>query len=184
MYNVKEKYQHLSPDEIRKAYESNASNVAVGCLNLSGDINIGMMIRSSTIYSVKEFFIIGRKKYDKRSSVGTNHHIAMNFIRASEGISNEFLNIDRIREFLLAKMEEYTIIFIEQHQKSIKLPNIHSIKMDKPPLFIFGNEADGIPVELLEMNNTYSVEIPQSGIGRSLNVACACSIVLYEWFRE
>jgi hypothetical protein len=41
LWNVKADLQHLTPDEIQQFYIDHANTTAVGCLNLSGDINIG-----------------------------------------------------------------------------------------------------------------------------------------------
>ena len=181
--NVLNDYQNLSVDEIKELYAKISSDVAVGCINLSGDCNIGMMIRSSSIFGVGKFYILGRKFYDRRSSVGTQNHIPVVKIYTMLGNHSETLNINEVINELKKLQDTYTIVFIEQSEKSIQLSDIHTIKMDKPPLFIFGNESSGIPIEILNMELTICIEIKQRGIGRSLNVSTACGIVLYEWFR-
>jgi tRNA G18 (ribose-2'-O)-methylase SpoU len=52
-----------------------------------------------------------------------------------------------------------------------------------PPLFIFGEEGCGIPKSILDHCNHHGmiVEIPQFGSVRSLNVASAASIVMYDY---
>ena len=52
-----------------------------------------------------------------------------------------------------------------------------------PVLVVFGHEVEGLPVEILERCET-RVRIPMAGIKRSLNVATAGGVVLYELFRQ
>ncbi len=52
-----------------------------------------------------------------------------------------------------------------------------------PVCVLFGNEVEGLRPELLEMANTH-VRIPMLGQKRSLNVATAGGVVLYELFRK
>ncbi len=46
-WNVAAEFQHLDPSEHLSLYESVSDQSAVACINLSGDINIGMMIRTA-----------------------------------------------------------------------------------------------------------------------------------------
>lgn len=50
--------------------------------------------------------------------------------------------------------------------------------------FVFGKETKGLPAELLQRNEDRCVTIPQFGPVRSLNVATAVSIALYEAIRQ
>ena len=52
-----------------------------------------------------------------------------------------------------------------------------------PVLLVFGHEVDGLPDEILHRCDT-RVRIPMAGIKRSLNVATAGGVVLYELFRQ
>lgn len=183
MWNVRTDLQHMSPDEIKTLYSEHSNSVAVGCLNLSGDINIGIMMRTASLFAVGRFYILGRKYYDRRSSVGTQHHIPVERIYVMKGRDNEFLDEDSALETLISLQQHYTIVFVEQSPQSVPLKEIHSIPFKNPPLFLFGSESNGIPPKLLGLPNTHCVVIPQPGIGRSHNVSIACGIVLYEWFR-
>ncbi len=52
-----------------------------------------------------------------------------------------------------------------------------------PVLVIFGHEVDGLPREIVDLCDT-RVRIPMVGTKRSLNVATAGGVVLYELFRK
>ena len=72
----------------------------------------------------------------------------------------------------------YTPVCIEQGGENIK-----ECKFPEKPCFIFGNEGDGIPDEILN-SCRYKIEIPQFGVLRSLNVSTAAGIVMYEYTRN
>jgi 23S rRNA (guanosine2251-2'-O)-methyltransferase len=52
-----------------------------------------------------------------------------------------------------------------------------------PVLVVFGHEVEGLPAELVQRCET-RVRIPMVGTKRSLNVATAGGVVLYELFRR
>jgi len=52
-----------------------------------------------------------------------------------------------------------------------------------PVLVVFGHEVDGLPADIVKRCDT-RVRIPMVGAKRSLNVATAGGVVLYELFRK
>jgi len=70
-YNVKDALSHLGVKALADLYTSSiADEVQVICLNLSGDINIGGIIRTASLFGVGKVHLLGRKRYDKRGAVG------------------------------------------------------------------------------------------------------------------
>jgi TrmH family RNA methyltransferase len=51
------------------------------------------------------------------------------------------------------------------------------------PAFVFGNEAHGLPTEVLEAAD-HRVRVPQAGRAESLNLAAAATVCLFEWVRR
>jgi signal transduction histidine kinase len=51
------------------------------------------------------------------------------------------------------------------------------------PAFVFGNEANGLPAEILDAADR-RVRVPQPGRAESLNLAAAATICLFEWVRR
>lgn len=52
-----------------------------------------------------------------------------------------------------------------------------------PVLVVFGHEVDGLPADIVQRCDT-RVRIPMVGMKRSLNVATAGGVVMYELFRK
>ncbi len=46
---------------------------------------------------------------------------------------------------------------------------------------IFGNEVDGVQLDVTRAHNIPELELPQFGVKQSLNVATAASIAIYHW---
>ena len=51
-------------------------------------------------------------------------------------------------------------------------------------VLVFGNETDGMPAKILEKHPELCYRIPMQGTMRSLNLANAVSVVLYEGLRQ
>lgn len=184
-YNVPDEYQHMNVDDLQKLYIENSIPAKICLLNLTGDMNIGMIIRTSACFAFSEVIIVGRRKFDSRTAVGTSHYIPIRYVRATTGHHSEELDNNQILELLSELSQTHQIVFIEQSDMSIDLQTMNEF-LDKklPPVFVFGTEATGIPKEVLDFEPSICVQIPQSSsIGRSLNVAIAHSMVVWEYSR-
>ncbi len=60
----------------------------------------------------------------------------------------------------------------------------YDIQYQKKDWLVFGKETKGLPPEIIHQNKSQSVTIPQSGPVRSLNLATAVAISIYEGFRQ
>jgi tRNA G18 (ribose-2'-O)-methylase SpoU len=78
----------------------------------------------------------------------------------------------------LLKKEGYQIIAVEQIPQSIPLMHCRQYLTSRFAL-VFGNEIHGISGDILEQADLL-LEIPQFGIKKSLNVAVAAGIVIWE----
>ena len=54
----------------------------------------------------------------------------------------------------------------------------------KNSVLVFGNETDGMPARIVEKHRARCYRIPTAGEGRTLNLANAVSVVLYEGLRQ
>ena len=72
------------------------------------------------------------------------------------------------------------ILGIEQATTSVILTEF---KFPLKSILLLGKEKEGVPADLL-LACDYIVEIPQSGMIKSLNVHVSGALVLYEYFRQ
>jgi tRNA G18 (ribose-2'-O)-methylase SpoU len=152
--------------------------------NLTGEMNIGMIIRTASVMGCSKVYVIGRKKFDKRFTVGAEHYIDIEYI--TEGVSGADHN-KTIQEFDISTFcEERDIhpILVEQGGENIEEVSFREyISEGKTPCFVFGSESNGLPEHILKLNYPM-VSIPQLGAMRSLNVSNAASIVIYDYIKK
>ena len=142
-----------------------------------------MMIRSACLFGAEKFYIFGRKKYDKRSTVGAENYIDIVQyaydapIGADESILYDLLEL---------KLENnYDMILCEQGGYEINSIQYENLKNRiKNPLFLFGSESFGIPRSIMRNPNFHKVSIPQRGVLRSFNVSAAMNIVAWDYISE
>lgn len=187
-YNVSEKYQKFEPADIKQIYQYQANPAEIACLNIGYNLNIGTIVRTSSLFAVNKIHIIGCRNYDRRGAVGMQNYLPVLFHKASKFEANstdQIFDIASAEKTLISLSKTHTLVYIEQSSKRIDLKNMNRelSKCKNPPIFVVGSESFGIPLELMNLASL-CVEIPQAGVGRSHNVSNALSIVLWEYFRD
>ena len=169
--NVIDRYKNWSTESIRRDLQRTANPFAVCMEHWQGDFNISTLIRNANAFNAKKVCYLGKKKYDRRGTVGTHHYVNIDYL----GISySSLVNLKN----------EYTIVAIDNN-----VPNTHKLgefdwnMLEKPPLMVFGEEGVGLTDEVLKIAD-YSVEIPQYGSVRSLNVGTSSGIVMYDFVQS
>jgi tRNA G18 (ribose-2'-O)-methylase SpoU len=165
-FNVADHFKHLSLDQVQQFQRKNSLPYAAAALNLSGSLNLGMMIRTAVIFGCEKFFVVGKKRYDRRSTVGAHNYIDIKFIETDP--------FDKPFDVLQEIEEEYEPMIVEQEGYDINCEKFGYSW--KKPCFLFGEENRGVPKEMLISNKIYSID--QVGVLRSLNVSATCAIVL------
>jgi TrmH family RNA methyltransferase len=61
--------------------------------------------------------------------------------------------------------------------------DLFEAELPRSSAFVFGNEAHGLPAEILEAADR-RVRVPQAGRAESLNLAAAATVCLFEWVRR
>lgn len=148
---------------------------AVGIINVTGDLNVGMIIRTASLLGAEAVHIFGRKKFDKRSTVGAEHYIDIRQYVYDDPLmtaENEIL-------VELANMP-YKPILVEQGGTPIG--NYLYDTVDEKPIFIFGSESHGIPQFICD-SIPDRISIPQRGVLRSFNVSAAMAIVCFDYIK-
>lgn len=184
-FNVHKRYDHLTVPELQEVCKNDRNPFAVCALSVTGDLNIGSMIRTASLYGAEKFYIFGRRKYDRRGVVGANNYIE---VKAIDGLvkeaSGEMIGFDRNLFFATMISEGCTPIFVEQGGAILgRFSWSHYLRGITNPCLIFGNENRGIPDNILSMQKiggSFTVSIPQCGVIRSHNVSVASGIVMHD----
>lgn len=164
--NVIDEFKDLDNEEIKRRIQDRSNGFAVLMAHITGDFNIGTVLRSANSHGVKDFFYFGRKKFDRRGCVGVHNYTQMQFV-------NDLNEVERIKK-------DYSLVALENNITGVvSLPDFNW-QLDKLPCIVVGEECNGIPQEILELCDAF-VEIPSFGSVRSMNVGAAASIAMYDY---
>lgn len=180
MFNVHDEFKNNSVEQNVEICNRDRLKFSVGCINITGELNIGMMVRSACLFGAENFYIFGRKKFDKRSTVGAEKYINIvqyvfdDPIHADESILNQLT------------LMNHDIILCETGGEVLGKDNWTYDKNNPPvqhPLFLFGSESHGIPEKV---SNAFDrkISIPQRGVMRSFNVSAAMNIIVWDYCKE
>jgi tRNA G18 (ribose-2'-O)-methylase SpoU len=179
-WNVRDDLKGKTVEEIRENQPKN--HFSVGFVNIDGGLNIGSMIRSATIFGADKVFLIGRKRYDKRSTVGAHNYIDIDYVECDPTTE---LGSDQLINYIYEN--NYNPIAIEQGGRNIDdyRAGVYPPVMSQlfRPCFLFGSEGEGLP-SLVTSKAASVYAIKQFGVMRSLNVSAAAAIVMYEYMRK
>lgn len=168
--NVHDNLKSSTVEEIKDFYTDNSITAAVGMTHVSGDFNLGNVIRSANFFGFKEvFYVGGKRQFDRRSCVGTHNYIPVNFSKSEEEFVDEIAG-------------KYTLVCVENNiekfnYKTRSIYNEGVFITLYSPLFLFGEEQMGISEFLLE-KCCYILTIPAFGTVRSMNVGSCAAIVM------
>lgn len=174
-YNVHTPLQNLPVDKLKTISEKLSLPLGLMLFNLNGDMNVGMAIRTAVILGCSDVYVIGRRKYDRRPEVGAKNYIQ---IHRHQSIESNFFADNKLLPILV----EQGGTPLEAFSFKSYLPK--AIPAGWKVVFVVGSESHGLPKQLLQALHAPIVTISQYGILRSLNVAIAASILLYEYTRQ
>lgn len=160
--NVIDEYKGLPNEEIVRLVQAKSLPFGICMQHLEGDYNLGTVLRNANGFGAREFFYLGgRKQWDRRSSMGTQHYTKMQFLR----------DVEDLRKL----KDRYRFICVEN---GVGGKDISKHKWEPNSLLIFGEASRGVLPEVIEMSDAI-VEIAQYGSVRSINVGTASGIAMH-----
>ena len=177
--NVHDHLKGHSVEELRALCDQDRSPFGVCILNITGELNVGTIVRNALLTGAQKVAILGRRKYDKRGTVGSENYIDVERIDTlnKDGLT---INVDMFWSWM--KDNNFTPIFCEQGGIPLTMVDWTEWVSDmspRNPCLVFGNENRGVQNDILNDERGYIVSIPQKGCIRSYNVASASGIVMY-----
>lgn len=163
--NVIDHYKLVHDELIRGDLDKKRTDLVLIAENWGYDFNLGTLIRNSNAFVAKCVYIVGRRQYDRRGTVGTYHY---------EHVTFEPELGPLVRQL---KSEGYRIVVMDNIQGA---SSVQEHEWDRKTAIIFGQEGLGVTPEALDLADSV-VFIPQLGSVRSLNVATASGIAIYDY---
>jgi len=175
-FNVADVYKNNSYQKNVEICRKDRLPFSVGTINITGELNVGMMIRSACLFGAEKFYTFGRKKYDKRSTVG-----AENYLDIVQYTYDDPMTADESILYDLKQLQnKHQIILCETDGSELGAD--HNWEKFDSPLFLFGSESFGIPENISQ--EFIKVSIPQRGVLRSFNVSAAMNIIIWDYLKE
>lgn len=163
--NLVDNFKGVTEAEIIAQLDQSGVQLEIAIENLERDFNMGSIVRSANAFGVRMVHVIGRRQWNKRGAMATDRYMHITYH---------------------ATVDEFVAFAHQRNKRIIAVDNvpsaqsIHSTDLPESSILVFGSEGRGISDALLSVCET-CVEIRQSGSTRSLNVAAAAAIAMYEW---
>ena len=178
-YNVRDIFKTNTYEQNVTICQNDRLPFSVGLISITGELNVGMMIRSACLMGAENVYIFGRNKFDKRSTVG-----AEKYINIVQYTYDDPLHADELILHQLSLMP-HSVVLCEQGGWELGQDNSFLYDTFKQsPMFVFGSESHGIPECITESHKFPRLSIPQRGVLRSFNVSAAMAIMCWDYLKE
>ena len=167
--NVIDRYKIMSDVLIKGDLNTRRFNFSIFLQNLAGDFNKASIIRNNNAFCGKEIIIFGDKDYDRRGTTGMHTYENFKHVSCLNDLGSLF--------------ENYDYVIGIDNVDGAKTIQEYNWNHEANTLLIFGEEGVGICPEILDQCHDI-LYIPQFGAVRSINVASAAAIVMYEYTRN
>jgi tRNA G18 (ribose-2'-O)-methylase SpoU len=165
------KMDELNRKSVEEFKESEKIPVIAVLENVRSAYNVGSVFRTADAFLLEAIYICGYTakpphKEIRKTALGAEETVTWKgFVNAAEAIQT-------------LRQNNYKVYAVEQTVNSISLEAFSSQHAAKIAV-IFGNEVSGVEQSTIQLCDG-CIEIPQSGMKHSLNIATAAGIVLWE----
>lgn len=139
--------------------------------NVRSTYNVGSIFRLASATSVQKIILIGYTPQPIDRMGRDNEKLSKTALGSEKEI--EWEHYENTKE-AIQKYTDYTPVCVEQTEKA----KLYNEKNYEKPLFIFGNEVDGIEKDTLSQCENH-IYLPMLGKKESLNVSTCAAVVLY-----
>ncbi len=156
----------------REKSETGASSILF-LENIGNSHNLGAILRVASHFGVTAVVVV--------SEDSTVKSMAPSVFRVAEGgaetVDVAFVN-DAVRALRALKHAGYTLVATSSHMKD----SLYTSRLPQRVVFLFGSETNGLSTQSLREADK-RVAIPGTGNVESLNVSCAATAILGEFWR-
>lgn len=168
--NVIDRFKGWRADEIRADLAPQRSEAVQIFQNLTGDFNKATGIRNGNAFLVKETYIVGRRKYDPRGTVGTKHY-------------EHVFHADNLEEVVERLHGEGYKVYAVDNVMEYNPVNLWDEDFPEKSAFLYGEEGVGLSEDSINMCDAM-IYVSMYGSVRSLNVGSCSAVVLAEYSRK
>lgn len=163
----------LGRKSVSEFHLSKKTPVIIVLDNVRSGLNVGSIFRTADAFLFEAIYVCGitaqpPHKEILKTALGAHETVAWKYFSRT---------MDAIEEL---KKNQYQVAAVEQTDKSILLSDFNP---GKKTAIVFGHEVSGVNQEIIDACDV-SIEIPQSGMKHSLNIAVCAGIVCYDLFMK
>lgn len=173
--NVRNQFKNKSNEDIQAELDNDRSELVLCLSNEIRDMNLSSCIRSANSFNIDHVVMAGRRNYDRRGAVGAQNYIE---VKHEETMFDALSAAGNHRYVILEYDERYPMTELSEYEWNPK------------SMLIVGEEGRSVPDWILDLANPSGGEdepaadivyIPMMGTVRSLNLASAASIAMYDY---
>ena len=142
--------------------------------NVRSAYNVGAVLRTADCVHLAQVVMCGYTPPSSHPKVRKTALDAEKIVRTRHAASLEetlrALSADGVQIFAMERTEQARLLW--------ELPDT---VFTQPAALVFGNELDGVQLDVTRAAGAGELALPQFGIKDSLNVATAASITMYHW---
>lgn len=135
--------------------------------NVNGDFHKANILRTAEGFNLKEFWIVGSKKWDRRASVGAHHRIPTNYAPSLTDMLDMLPNRPRV-------------VTLDNVPGAVSLTDY---EWRPDTMMIVGEEQRGVSQEAIDIADDV-VYIPMRGAVRSFSVSTAAGIAMWSYVEQ
>lgn len=169
--NVRDEFKGMSVEQIKDVLSTRRNNLVIGFDNAIRDFNFSGIIRASNAFCCQGIIYSGFRRYDPRGAVGTKHY--ENVIHVERSLTEVVVDM---------RTNGYRIVVAESDE-FLNSKNLAYYDWEDKTFLIMGEEAIGVAQDIIDLADDV-VYIPQFGSVRSLNVASAAHIFMWEYMKK
>ncbi|UII22090.1 RNA methyltransferase [Fulvivirga ligni] len=167
--------EELDRKTVEEFKESDKLPIVILLDNIRSMNNVGSAFRTSDAFLISKIYLGGI------TATPPHREITKTALGATESVEWEHAE-DTGKLVQQLKEEGYTIIAIEQVDKSISLDSFTPDK-NKKYCLVFGNEVFGVSEEVIK-HSDMCIEIPQHGTKHSLNISVSLGITIWDFYNK
>jgi tRNA G18 (ribose-2'-O)-methylase SpoU len=180
--NISDEFKHMSTEMVRMSMQSRRVDAVNVAMNLTHDFNKASIVRANEAFAFKEVVFVNRvnenepdnvegvKRYNRRGTVGMHNYANMRHVVDWTGLFKEYVAAG------------YTLFAVD-NTPEFKPQALYNVSFPEKSVFVYGEETLGLSNDMVAACDA-TIYIPQFGVARSLNVAQAASVVMYEYSRQ
>lgn len=144
--------------------------------NVRSTHNVGSVLRTADGAGVSKVYLTGYTPTPLDRFGRPQKDIAKTALGAQDSVTWEYA---KNPSFIILRLrnEGWMVVGVEQDARAV---DYRELKVDRPTLFLFGNEVRGLSYSLRDHCDAL-IEIPMHGSKESLNVSVAAGVVLFRF---